>query len=1064
MPFASVGASGSGGGSQPSKRAGGGKVPTLGRVGKEPQVRIITADGALVWAPRCVMATLRFLFKRFVAQRLLGLAVVVTLAFSVGVLVAGPIYADAAREAILSSELAGAAPTVRNARLQVFGDQTFDWEAADQVITDRTASLPLERLVRQGLGTVRLGSPAGPSVSILARDGIEQHLEIRGDGPADDQIVLHVGMTQLLGVRPGQRVNLIGPGGERMTLTVSGTYVSPDQADPYWFGSQNPFPAPDSTQPQPAVVSLETIVLATDQLELTTQYSWDAYLDLTGVPFDQVSQVPDQIGRTFTSLQGESGLGLSSIDLISGLDTLLDIVRQRIADLAVPILLVVFQIGAVTLAVLAGVGALALTRQGFELAVLHSRGFRRSVLLAAQAAQAVFAAVVAFPLGLLLGMALAALASTANGPDLPGVIFPIRLNVAGQQLGLVAALIGAVILLGLSVPYVSRTILEERRAASREDRPLLARVPVELFVLPLGAFAFLQLRTGTRPEAGSGEIDPLILVAPTLLLFGGSFLALRLLLLVFRALDSRIGRSRRLSRYLAGRRVGRSPGTGFAAALLLLLSMGLLVVSTSYRAIVLRNHEDAAHAQVGADWRVDITPPDDILSVIGRMPPLTTPVVRTEPRLESGTFNLPPTALGIDPATHAEAGWWRDDFSETPLPEILRRLETPPFGMDLPAASSTLTLEMASGPDVRNLQVTVTGVDGDGIVHTSPLQRIEPDLATYELALDGSVRLFSITIHRTSLDSPDEVTFEIGSVDVDGEAISLDGWEPLTWRGSAGSVEIEGTGARYEMESGASDVIGGLVPGSDPLPVLVSPGVASPGGPIFPATLGGQELELDPVMGAFQFPSMIPNAPFIVLSGPALLERAAAVPEAGLVLNEVWAEGDRNPVPLLRAEGFIPGRAARTAPIEGFLAQLPQSLALGMNFVSAAGGAGLVVVGVAAALYFAQRRRDYEFAALRAMGAASGQIVRALALEQVLLLGFAVLAGLGLGYLLLRLMMPYVGPSLSVAYPPPVFLMDWVSLGIALAAILGATAIALALSARALLRASVTGVLRGEAE
>jgi putative ABC transport system permease protein len=135
-----------------------------------------------------------------------------------------------------------------------------------------------------------------------------------------------------------------------------------------------------------------------------------------------------------------------------------------------------------------------------------------------------------------------------------------------------------------------------------------------------------------------------------------------------------------------------------------------------------------------------------------------------------------------------------------------------------------------------------------------------------------------------------------------------------------------------------------------------------------------------------------------------------------------------------------------------------------MNFVSAAGGAGLVIVGVSAALYFAQRRRDYEFAALRAMGAAPAQIVRTLALEQLLLLGFAVLAGLGLGYLLLRLMMPHVGPSLSVSYPPPVFLMDWVSLGVALAAILGATSLALALSARSLLRASVTGVLRGEAE
>ena len=782
------------------------------------------------------------------------------------------------------------------------------------------------------------------------------------------------------------------------------------------------------------------------------------------MPFEQVSGVPDRVGRVFSSLQGETDLGLSSITLTSGLGTLLEIVRQRIADLAVPILLVVFQIGAVTLAVLAGVGALALTRQGFELAVLHSRGFRRGVLLAAQAAQAVFAAVVAYPLGLLLGMALAALASTANGPDLPGVSFPIRLNVAGQQLGLVAAVIGAVILIGLSIPYVSRTILEERRAASREDRPLLARVPVELFVLPLGVFAFLQLRTGTGPEAGSGEIDPLILVAPTLLLFGGSFLALRLLLLVFRALDTRIGRSRHLSRYLAGRRVGRSPGTGFAAALLLLLSMGLLVVSTSYRAIVLRNHEDAAHAQVGADWRVDITPPADVLTAIHEMPPLMTPVVRTEPRLEAGTFNLPPIALGIDPAQHAAAGWWREDFSETPLPEIMQRLRTPPFGMELPGPTSTLTVEIDSGPDVHNLQIAATGVGPDGVVHTSPLQPVTLGEATYELDLGGAERLFSITISRTSLDSPDEVTFEISAVEADGEPLSLAGWQPMTWRGSAGTVEAEGTGVRYEMASGASDVIGGIVPSSAPLPVLVSPGIASPGGPLFQATLGGQEFQLDPVVGAIQFPSMIPNAPFIVLSAPALLERSAAVPEPGLVLNEVWAEGERDPIPLLRVDGFIPGRVARTAPIEGFLAQLPQSLALGMNFVSAAGGAGLVIVGVAAALYFAQRRRDYEFAALRAMGAPSGQIVRTLALEQVLLLGFAVVAGLGLGYLLLRLMMPYVGPSLSVAYPPPVFLMDWTSLGIALAAILGATALALALSARALLRASVTGVLRGEAE
>jgi hypothetical protein len=294
------------------------------------------------------MATLRFLLKRFAAQRLLGLAVVITLAFSVGVLVAGPIYADAAREAIFASQLTGAAPTVRNARFQVFADDTFDWSAADETVTDRIEGLPTDRIVRQGLSTVRLGSGSGPSSPLLAREGIEDHLEIEGQPPSGDGIVLHACVAELLGVEPGEELNVIGPTDQRLRLRVVGTYDSPDPTDPFWFGSQNPFPAPDSTQPQPALVDLDALVGATEELELTTQYSWDAYLALEGVPFDEAQQVPDRIDRIFSSLQAQSDLGLSSLDVITGLDTLLDIVRQRVADLAVPILLVVFQIGAVT--------------------------------------------------------------------------------------------------------------------------------------------------------------------------------------------------------------------------------------------------------------------------------------------------------------------------------------------------------------------------------------------------------------------------------------------------------------------------------------------------------------------------------------------------------------------------------------------------------------------------------------------------------------------------------------------------------------------------------------------
>ena len=98
------------------------------------------------------------------------------------------------------------------------------------------------------------------------------------------------------------------------------------------------------------------------------------------------------------------------------------------------------------------------------------------------------------------------------------------------------------------------------------------------------------------------------------------------------------------------------------------------------------------------------------------------------------------------------------------------------------------------------------------------------------------------------------------------------------------------------------------------------------------------------------------------------------------------------------------------------------------------------------------------------MGAERSQIRRTLVLEQGLLLGFAVLAGLTLGYGLLRLVMPYIGTSLGVSYPRPLLVMDWTSLGVALVTIGVTTSLALGLALRTLMRSSVTGVLRGEAE
>jgi putative ABC transport system permease protein len=1011
------------------------------------------------------MGTLRFLLRRLAAQRMLGLAAVVTLSFSIGVLVAGPIYAEAARGEIWSSALAGASVTVTNARYEVEGSPRFPWSDVDAAVTEKVSGLPVRRLVPQGLSTVQLGID-GPSLPMVFRDGSQDHLSIHGDPPGPGEVLVSAGgVGGLSGIGIGDTIEVVGPAGDVQRLRVSGTYDPPDPDDPYWFGPLSPFPPYDpsniSKDPSPLVVGRQTYLDTAATVRLRSEFVWDAFLDLTHLPYGQIITVPAEIRAAGDTLRTEPGLG--TLRASSGLSTLIQLQRQRTDQLNIPILLVVFQIAAVTLAVLAGVGALTLTRQSFELAVLHSRGVSTSKLLWAQAAQAGLTSALAYPVGLAIGVGITILAGYANGPRSPGVVFPVGINAAAALLGLIAAVAGAMILILLSIPLARRTVLEERRNVSREDRPLLARLPVELIVLPLGIVAFLRLRQ--QSQGAGAALGPLVLAAPTLLLFGLSFLSLRIMVWWGRRLDRRIGRMRRLPMYLSGRRLARSPGNGFATALLLLVATGLLVLATSYRDIVLTNHAEAALAQVGAAWNVAVSPPDGGLGAIERLPHAMTPVVRTGFSATSGSFSLPPTAFGIDPATFGQVAWWRSDYSPTPLSSILDRLATAPYGLAMTEAPSILELGLDMPPGTSGLTVTATVADADGKVTTATPVPVAP---VVRLSLDGAGdRLLSITFQRAvGVVLPSRIPIRITRCDADGATVDLGGWIPISWRGSQGQAQSDGKGIRYTFSPGVGEVVGGVQAPAEPLPALVSGTVQDQLGTDFTIELaGGQTLPIHTIATASQFPAVPPGSAFIVMPGTALLQRLQAVPEkTGIGVSEVWADGPTNPSAELRRLGLVPDTVHSTTPIEEYLSQQPLSLAVGLNFAASLAGISLIVIGVAAGLYFAQRRRFFEFAALRAIGTGSTQIRRTLIVEQGVVLGFAIVAGLALGYLLLRLVMPSISQGFGVPFPAPRLVLDWKVMGIALVTIIGATMIALGFAVFSLMGSSVTAVQRGEVE
>ena len=112
-------------------------------------------------------------------------------------------------------------------------------------------------------------------------------------------------------------------------------------------------------------------------------------------------------------------------------------------------------------------------------------------------------------------------------------------------------------------------------------------------------------------------------------------------------------------------------------------------------------------------------------------------------------------------------------------------------------------------------------------------------------------------------------------------------------------------------------MVGGLLPAAPVLPALVSDNVATQTGGTVEVGLAGQRLQSRTRRRGEPVPRVVPNAPFVVVPVRGLLERQFSIPEAGVTLNEVWANTPEDPTPLLTEAGWVPGVVNATAPIEG---------------------------------------------------------------------------------------------------------------------------------------------------
>jgi hypothetical protein len=1016
-----------------------------------------------------VVGHLGLAVRRALAQRFLAAATVCALAFSVGVLAAGPIYAAGAEQAIVYAYMRSANPLTKDSFVSLLTWPGFDLLNASRLVRSGLAPLHVSQLILQeesGNSIVSLGGRSAEA-PIAYRDGLFRKLPlVEGRDPSKPgEVLVPQPLAAALGLAPGSRISLSH--NAIAHATVSGVYWSARGRDPLVYADHRLLSDP-SHAPLLATRAGFAALMRSFQQTSDIAIEWDAEPSFSGLTVADLRTLAPREEQSSARIRATLGGTTVSSDLASLIP---GAQRAVIAGLA-PIYVIAGEVALVGLGVLLGIGLLKLERQSFELAVLTTRGARTGELAAIQAAEAAIAAIAALPVSLLAALGLALTARAAHGPALPGTPFPIGLNALSVQVALGGVILGGLALVVVSLLRLRHTVIQERQRLSRVKSGIWARLPYELVPLLLGAAALTELHRHHLGGPGTG-LDPLAVGAPTLLLLGVAALAARLLLAVARRLDRVTTKVRRPSSYLALRRLSRSGSTSWLA-LLLVLSAALFAFATSLRTTELTRNQDVARAQVGADWNLSVAWPAQGVASANRLGSRATLAFYGSAAASSAPALQLATIIGVDPASYAGAGWWQARDASLPLPSLLSRLSAPPIGMAVPTGAQTLQLRVSASGGT-GLRLWAVLLSPNGIFFQRALGVLRPGAVTYRARIEGASRLLSIMVSGSPqavapLFREPRVRVAFGHLVLSGagatRAISLSAWRGLQAGGATvGVIPFRAGGLRAVLSVSGGGPLAGIAPASAAVPVLI--GGVGRDRALRQATLQVGSLVLPVrVAGTMNaFPAATERGlPFAVVPVRALIERfKQALQPSGGGLFVVLSMGNWSPAALTRRAGLQVTAVSSAAAIEAQLASHQENLAIGIEFAAAIAGVGLAMLAIVLSAYFGGRRYEYEAASFEALGAKLRNVVSALAFEYGAVVLCAAAVGIGVGFGLLAVTHSYVtapagGPTATGV------LVDWPA--IAAAAMIAAASLAgtLLVAAMRIHRLSPVAILRGEPE
>lgn len=671
----------------------------------------------------------------------LVLAVWAGLTLAVALVVSIPVYAEAAGYRML---LAALAKTGASDQLPPFaliysygngGVPPITWPRYGQV--DRLAAslpaagldLPVQRVVRYvTTDQFRILFPKSTDEVIRANitfiSGFQDNVRlVEGDWPAPwpGAGPIDVLVSESTAAKDSVLVDDVyevhSPIGSRIDVNqvvrVAGIWRPINPASDFWFRPPEAF-APDLITPESSFAA----AFGNPMISWVTNAAWYSVPDFTAVRGERVPLLLGQIDRATRSLdQLLPGVQLTR----SPKDALLQH-RDQVRLLTVTLALFSVPLLGLLAYFILQVTAMVVQRQQQEIAILRSRGSSRIEVVGLLLGEGLWLSGTALLAGVPLGLAAAQLITWTTSflrfAPAPGP--PVRLLAASWLHGILVLALAIPALLLPALRSSGRTIIAYKQARGRSTgKPFWQRMFLDILLLPPALYGYQQLRLrrgiavpGIAQAADDPFRNPVLMLAPVLLVFALALLALRLIPYLFGLLLRFLDRLRGVAFLLALRFLVRTPRSYNAPVLLIALTLSLAAFTASMAATLDHHSDDRARYRAGADIRLTYTPTaaagsasslgggpsaaaasadyllvpvDEYLKVPGvkavtRAASSTVFVGPSETSTEKGTF------LGVDPQTLAGvlSKSWRGDYAADSLGALMNRLATNPAAALIP--------------------------------------------------------------------------------------------------------------------------------------------------------------------------------------------------------------------------------------------------------------------------------------------------------------------------------------------------------------------------------------------